>query len=279
VNHRLFVPEQGGKGAALLVALHGCRQDAEDFASGTRLDVLGERHGAIVLYPEQDERANGHRCWNWFLPENQRREGGEPAQILALAERVIREHGVDRSRVYVAGLSAGASLAAVLAEQAPDVFAGVAAMAGVALHAAYDIQSAYAAMRGERLPDPGANPQGRGGAAFRRSRAIIWTGGRDVRVAPANAWRLASQFAWLYGLRAVPDEEERDAEGRCARWRDRSGVPRIEVREIEPLGHAWSGGSLRGSYAAPFGPNFSEALFRFFLEEGVRTKRTMRRCG
>ena len=231
-----------------------------------------------MLYPEQDERANGQRCWNWFLPENQRRDGPEPSAILELVERVASEHDIDRSRIYLAGLSAGACVAAILAEQAPDVFVGVAAMAGVSLHTAHDVESAYAAMRGEL--EPGASRGGLEPKAYRRSRAIIWTGARDIRVAPANAWRLGRQFSQLYGLRSEPDHEEVFGGGKRATWHDRSGMTRLEVRELDGIGHAWSGGSLRGSYTAPVGPNFSEALFRFFLEEGeAETEQAMRQCG
>lgn len=277
MNYRLYVPERNSGGAPLFVALHGCRQDAEDFANGTRFDVLAERHGAIVLYPEQDERINGHRCWNWFEPQNQRRDGKEPAEILRLVGRTIEEHGVDRARVYVAGLSAGASLAAILAEQAPDVFRGVASMAGVALHAACDADSAYAAMRGEWKNAEDALGPGPANVAYRRSRAIIWTGLRDRRVAPGNSRRLAEQFARLYGLVERPDEEEKLSDGRRLRWHDPSAATRVELRELDGIGHAWSGGSLRGSYTAPIGPSFSEAVFRFFLqEEGTEA---MRRCG
>jgi poly(hydroxyalkanoate) depolymerase family esterase len=277
LNYRLFVPEGRGKGAPLFVAIHGCRQGADDFAHGTRFDALGQRHGAIVLYPEQDERANGQRCWNWFLPENQRRDGPEPAAMLELVERVAREHEVDRSRVYLAGLSAGACMATILAEQAPDVFAGVAAMAGVALHAAHDVETAYAAMRGERTPE--FSEGGPGPVAYRRSRAIIWVGARDIRVAPVNAWLLGRQFASLYGLAESPDREEIFGGGKRALWHDRSGKTRLEVRELDAIGHAWSGGSLRGSYTAPVGPNFSEALFRFFLEGEAETEQAMQQCG
>ena len=278
MNYRLYVPERHGGGAPLFVALHGCRQDADDFASGTRFDVLGERYGAIILYPEQDERANGHRCWNWFEPNNQRRDGDEPAEILRLVERTIEEHGADRSRVYITGLSAGATLAAILAEQAPDVFCGLASMAGVALHSAHDVDSAYAAMRGEW--EDGAARIGDGSASrvpYSRSRAIIWTGLRDRRVAPENARRLASQFARLYGLGAHPDEEETLGDGRRRRWHDASRRTRVELRELEGVGHAWSGGSLRGSYTAPAGASFSEEVFRFFLRE--EETEAMRRCG
>ena len=277
MNYRLYVPERHGARRPLFVALHGCRQDADDFAKGTRFDVLAERYGAVVLYPEQDERVNGHRCWNWFLPKNQLRDGDEPAEVLRLVERTIHEHGIDRSRVYIAGLSAGASLAAILAEQAPDVFCGVASMAGVALHSARDVSSAYAAMRGEWDEDAAESGSAPGPSSYRRSRAIIWTGLRDRRVAPENAARLATQFAQLYGLGAEPDEEESLGDGRRLRWHDASHRPRVELRELEGIGHAWSGGSLRGSYTAPVGPSFSEAVFRFFLQE--EETEAMRRCG
>ncbi len=168
-------------------------------------------------------------------------------------------------------------LATILAEQAPDVFAGVAAMASVALHAAHDVDSAYAAMRGERKPEPSAVLDA---VVYRRSRAIIWTGERDIRVAPVNAWLLGRQFSQLYGLSAEPDVEETFGGGKRALWHDRSGMTRVEVRELDAIGHVWSGGSLRGSYTAPVGPNFSEALFRFFLQEGeAETEQAMRQCG
>jgi poly(hydroxyalkanoate) depolymerase family esterase len=279
VNYRLFIPEKRTARMPLLVALHGCRQAAEDFAHGTRFDALGERYGSIVLYPEQDERSNGHRCWNWFLDGNQRRDGGEPAKILDLVNRVVSENDVDRSRIFAAGLSSGAAMAAILAEQAPDVFAGVGAMAGVPLHAASDVNSAYATMRGEEpaiRSDGGAHEYDR--AAYRRSRAVLWTGSNDRHVVPLCAWRLARQFAHLFGLRKEPDEDVTLGDGRRARWRDRTGAARIEVREIDGIGHAWSGGSLRGSYTAPNGPSFSDELLQFFFEE-EREAGAMRQCG
>jgi poly(hydroxyalkanoate) depolymerase family esterase len=276
VNYRLYVPEQHAEGRSLIVALHGCRQDAEDFAHGTRFDVLAERQGAIVLYPEQDERRNGHRCWNWFKQENQRRDGSETSQILALVERTIREQSVDRRRVFVAGLSAGASMAAILAETAPDVFSGVAAMAGVAPHCAHDVETAYAAMQG-LCASSDAVTQPCDVSRYARARAIIWTGLRDRRVAPINALRLAERFARLYGLSSAPNQEETLPDGRSLEWHDGRGRTRVVLRQIEGLGHAWSGGSLRGSYTAPSAPSFSDAIFRFFGER--EEAQAIRRCG
>ncbi|MBV8152038.1 MAG: PHB depolymerase family esterase [Candidatus Eremiobacteraeota bacterium] len=254
---------------ALIVALHGCRQDAEDFAAGTRLDEVGERYGAVVLYPEQDLRANGHRCWNWFLPENQHRTGPEPGAILEVVAEVSREHALESADVILLGLSSGGSLAAILAEQCPDIFHGVGIMAGVPLHVASDEAGAYAAMRGEVTPSrlSLARLPARESGRFRNSRAIVWTGREDQRVAPRNAELLAMQFRGLFGLHQYPAQEEVVDDGRIVRWRDYWGKPRVELREIDGVGHAWSGGSLRGSFTAPDRPDASTEMVRFLIGE------------
>jgi len=268
LHFRLHVPAHldGATQAPLLVALHGCTQNAVDFAEGTRFDAIADRYGAIVVYPEQTDRANARRCWNWFLPENQSRDRGEPAAILAVVEEIVERLNVDRSRIFVTGLSAGAAMAAILAEQSPDVFAGVGLMAGIALHASHDVRTAYSAMRGE--PDADALRsllRANDAAAFERLRVIIWTGARDRTVAPANAQLLAKQFLQLLHLPADPAEPTVVDDGLLAQWRDARGTVRVVLRTIEDLGHAWSGGSLRGSHTAPKGPSASEAMMRFFL--------------
>ena len=271
LHFRLHVPAHldGATQAPLLVALHGCTQNAVDFAEGTRFDAIADRYGAIVVYPEQTDRANARRCWNWFLPENQSRERGEPAAILAVVEEIVERLNVDRSRIFVTGLSAGAAMAAILAEQSPDVFAGVGLMAGIALHASHDVRTAYSAMRGE--PDADALRsllRANDAAAFERLRVMIWTGARDRTVAPANAQLLAKQFLQLLHVPADPAEPTVVDDGLLSQWRDARGTVRVVLRTIEDLGHAWSGGSLRGSHTAPKGPSASEAMMRFFLGDG-----------
>jgi poly(hydroxyalkanoate) depolymerase family esterase len=153
--HRLFVPDDVSRPLPLVVALHGCKQTAADFATGTRFDKVAAAHGAIVLYPQQSKAANASGCWNWFLPEHQTRERGEPAAILRLVDEVSKRYPIDPNQRYVVGLSAGGAMAAILGEQAPDVFAGVGIMAGVALHAGHDLPSAFAAMAGKSSSLPG----------------------------------------------------------------------------------------------------------------------------
>jgi poly(hydroxyalkanoate) depolymerase family esterase len=246
--------------------LHGCRQNAADFAAGTQIDRYADRYGVTVLYPEQNERANGRRCWNWFLPAHQSRAAGEPAAILELVDAVVRRHDIDRERIFVCGLSAGAAMAAILAEQAPDVFSAVGLMAGVALHSSHDVDSAFTAMRGE--PDGARLPiVARDDVVYDRLRVIAWTGARDTTVVPANAMILAQQFSDLLRLPITPTRFEQLPDGTRATWFDGTEKRRMEVRAIENLGHAWSGGSFRGSFTNPRTTNATEAMMTFFLED------------
>lgn len=270
LHHRLYVPTRldRNKVHPLLVALHGCTQTAADFAAGTRFDALAERHGLVVLYPEQSVSANPQRCWNWFRPEHQRRDAGEPAALLALIESIVRERGIDRERVFVCGLSAGAAMAAILAEQAPDVVAAVGIMAGVALHSSHDPRSAGRAMRGDgEYGALAAALRPADGLSYERLRVAIWAGGEDRTVAPSNALILSAQFRRLLGLDQGARTYEETPDGALVRWRDATGRVRVEVRTVDGLGHAWSGGSLRGSHTAPTAPDAGEAMLDFFLAE------------
>jgi len=211
--------------------------------------------------------ANPRRCWNWFLPAQQRRSGSEPAAILALVEEISTRFPVDRERVFVLGLSAGGAMAAILAEQAPDIFAGVGIMAGVALHAAVDAESAFSTMAGIAEAEFGtlvARSAVRKRREHARLRAILWTGEDDKTVAPINTEVLARQFATLIGV-SGPQEIDSNEKFERELWFDASRTLRVEARRIKGFGHAWSGGSLRGSFTDPSGPDASREMIRFFL--------------
>jgi poly(hydroxyalkanoate) depolymerase family esterase len=182
----VYVPAVYGEQALpLVVMLHGCKQDPDDFAAGTRMNALAEEHGFVAAYPEQSTSANGSKCWNWFQAKHQQRDRGEPALIAGITRQVAAQFGCNLRRVYVAGLSAGGAMAAVMATTYPDVYAAVGIHSGLAHGAALDLPTAFAAMRGER-----SQKQSRRGredtSTRRRVPVIVFHGDNDRTVHPRN---------------------------------------------------------------------------------------------
>ncbi len=257
-RYKLYVPKAAdGAPRPLVVMLHGCTQSPDDFAAGTRMNAVADELGLLVAYPEQPRAANASRCWNWFKPGDQRRDGGEPSLLAAVVRQVGRDVAVAPGKVFVAGLSAGGAAAAVMAHEYPDLFAGACVHSGLACGAARDLPSAMAAMRAGAPGD---------GAPARAVPTIVFHGTGDRTVAPANAAHLMA--AATAGLSA-PDVTRGRAPGGggYARsvYRDGRGRGRAELWMLEGAGHAWSGGSAAGSYTDPRGPDASREMMRFFL--------------
>lgn len=256
---KLYVPHGLAPGAPLVVMLHGCTQSPDDFARGTRMNALADRHGVLVLYPAQASAANAQRCWNWFQPGHQQRDRGEPALIAGFTRAILAEYDVDPARVYVAGLSAGGAAAAVMAEAYPDLYAAVGVHSGLACGAARDLSSALGAMRG-------------GAPAGRRSAPLVPTisfhGDRDTTVNEANARALIARASTGESLTTIA-ETGRSVGGRGytrVSSSDGAGRTLIEQWTIHGAGHAWAGGDAAGSYTDPAGPDASGEMLRFFLE-------------
>lgn len=284
-RYRLQIPEgpapEGGR--PLVVMLHGCTQDAADFAAGTEMSPRAGEEGWLVLYPEQSPEAHPQRCWRWYEPEHQSAGSGEPALLSGMVDRMVRERTVDPERIYLAGLSAGGAMAAVLAATDPTRYAAVAVHSGVPYAAARGGGEARTAMQGngpklevlirrleaaldDRPPPP----------------LLVVHGEEDRAVPPVNGLRLAA--AWLAAAGRPPaedreagpalpaaDRDEIREEGPGRPWRLRvweGSAPVVELRTVEGLGHAWSGGSEAGTYTDPAGPSATAWVVDFFRSSG-----------
>ncbi len=276
-DYKLYVPAAiADPRPALVVMLHGCKQNPDDFAIGTGMNRLADKFGFVVAYPRQTAKANQSRCWNWFNPADQRRESGEPSILAGLTRAIIADCRIDETRVYVAGLSAGAAMAAVMAATYPDLYAAVGVHSGLPHGAANDVASAFAAMRGHGrgTATPAARNHDLGAAPMR---TIVFHGSADRTVHPANAQTIVARAGG-----AVPDavetRQQQTAAGRDFTRTviaDRDGTSHVEHWDIQGLGHAWSGGHPAGSYTDPAGPDASHEMVRFFLD---RTPLRRQRC-
>ncbi len=264
-DYRLYVPSTySGEPLPLVVMLHGCTQSPEDFAAGTGMNALAEEQSFLVAYPEQSAAANGNRCWNWFNPQDQQRDLGEPALIAGITREVMGEFAVDPARVYVAGLSAGGAVAVIVAHAYPELFSAAGVHSGLASGAASDTASALAAMRqgGSANPSRSAAPVP----------TIVFHGDQDRTVSPVNAQQVLSQ------ARGGAQLESTSRQGSASGGRtytitteaDASGTPILEHWVLHGVGHAWSGGSDAGSYTDPHGPDASREMMRFFSHHAAR---------
>ena len=272
-TYKLYVPSQyRGQPLPLIVMLHGCTQSPDDFAAGTRMNLRAEEHNCFVVYPEQAASANISKCWNWFRPGDQIRGQGEPALIAGLTRQVMSDYSVDEERVYAAGLSAGAAAAAVLAAAYPDLYAAIGVHSGLACGAASDVPSAFAAMRRSRPAArrrSGGKSSGRGGYS-RIVPAIVFHGDQDTTVHPNNGDQVIAQLREMSDTAVKMTVEDGRVPGGRAYTRtvhrDAAGHSIFEQWVIHGAGHAWSGGSLTGSYTDPQGPDATREMLRFFLD-------------
>ncbi|MBY9063622.1 PHB depolymerase family esterase [Sphingomonas yunnanensis] len=264
LDYMLYRPRVTLPGMPLVVMLHGCTQSPEDFALGTGMNRLADERGILVAYPRQAQVSNQARCWNWFRPGDQERGRGEPALIAGVTRDVIEVEGVDTTRVYVAGLSAGGATAAIMADAYPDLFAAVGVHSGLACGAARNLSGALSAMK------RGSAYAGKRRLDDRFVPLVTFHGDRDGTVHEANARGLVAAATAAVGA-PVGVEVETGAVGgrRYARAlsRDKHGKVLIEQWTVSGAGHAWSGGDPAGSHTDAAGPNASREMLRFFLEQ------------
>ena len=262
-GYKLYLPAGTKHPRGLIVMLHGCSQTPDDFAVGTRMNAVAQKHGLAVAWPAQLGAHNAASCWNWFRPVHQARGRGEPAILASLTRKLVKELGLGRDATFVAGLSAGGAMAAILADTYPDLYAAAGIHSGLARGSARDVISAMQTMRN------GGSPAGRTPAIAARAlavRRIVIQGASDSTVHPSNAGAIVAA-ALAEGAEPVK-VGSRSAGGRGYSRSDYAGADGsvlVEFWMIDGAGHAWSGGRPAGSFADRKGPDASAQMMRFFL--------------
>ena len=282
--YKLYVPRnyKAGTPIPLLVALHGCTQDPDNFATGTRFNILADKYNFLVLYPQQTSANNLTRCWNWFTPKNQVRNSGEPAILAAMVDYIASQYAVDTGRIFITGISAGAAMAVIMGACYPDYFAAIGVHSGLEYKAASNLVSAQIAM-GKGGPDPkkqGKLAYSSAGSAARVVPVIVFHGNNDSTVAPINGDQVIQQF-----IRT--DDYADDGSANNSVSTDPGSIQNGQVPngysytiytytyqgqvllqhyKIDGLGHAWSGGDITApaTFTDPNGPDASLLMWSFF---------------
>ena len=240
LNAKIYLPETMSSGAPLVVVLHGCTQTADQYDLGAGWSAMADEYGFALLFPEQQRSNNPNLCFNWFLPQDNRRERGEALSIRNMILTMVERHQVDRDRVFVTGLSAGGAMANVLLSTYPELFAGGAIIAGLPYGTATDVPQALERMRGQGLPDQRAL-----GALVRRASdhdgpwptVSVWHGDADTTVSPINADAIVNQWRSVHGLSdATAHTDLVDGYPRQT-WLDAQGQACVTSCRITGMGH------------------------------------------
>lgn len=276
----------------LVVFLHGCTQTAKDAAVGTRWTELAERRDFVAVFPEQSTAANGSQCWNWFLPEHQRRDGGEPKIVADIARSVMATRGdIDPTRVYVAGISAGADLAMILGATYPDLFAATVGFAGCAYATCTDVTGvqAKAAMGAHARVLPALLLQGTADVvnnfALGETMARQWVGTNGLGPLPSSVEHHGLDPSYLAKLGTTGDICVRNRQFPCAsglvggtaypysveHHADAAGCDVVDFWIIHGLGHDYPGGDPAGTFTDPAGPDVTTASYDWMLRHTLGT--------
>lgn len=251
-----------GERLPLLVMLHGCGQDAGSFATSTRMNRVAARERFLVLYPEQERLANAQGCWNWF-DTTSGRAYGEVALIMKAIDQVCLLHAVDRARVAIAGLSAGASMAALVATRHPGRFKAVAMHSGIPPGTAHSTLSALTAMHGHRATRPLPTTPALMSDAW--PPLLVIHGSRDTVVSMDNG--IAAVQAWSDAAGAGAGKSRSVQRGKryptTVTDFKRRGMPVATLVNVDGLGHAWSGGAPKRPYSDALGPDASRLVWAF----------------
>lgn len=272
MSYWLYLPDRppSPQGTPLIVMLHGCEQSATLFAQGTRMNQHAEKAGYAVLYPQQSVSAHPRRCWKWYDRATQQ-GGGDVGLIVGLLKAVLDKHRLDRSRVYICGMSAGAGMAHIVALNHPELFAALGLHSGPLYGAGHTSLGALGVMQhgASGRVAPAIEEVLARHAAFPGMPTLLIQGEADEVVRPVNQAQLARQAMLLNGLPdgvALVSDKGGGRRMLPHRLHDvyRGRKLMLRVAQIAELKHAWSGGDARVAYHSGPGPDASKMLLSFF---------------
>ncbi|MDR7156975.1 poly(hydroxyalkanoate) depolymerase family esterase [Sphingobium xenophagum] len=261
---RTYVPANLAKGAALVVVLHGCTQNAAGYDHAAGWSHLADEQGFALLFPEQQRSNNPNLCFNWFSPVDSWRDSGEALSIRQMIDTMVATHGIDQSRIFVTGLSAGGAMTSIMLACYPELFAGGAIIAGLPFGCAASVNDAFARMRGEGYPADDRLPELVKAASGHQGpwpTISVWQGSADQTVAPSNADRILAQWQSLHGVDSLPSEQTIIDGSPRRTWRDKKGRAAIESYEIIGMGH--------GTPLNTVGPDGHGNAAPYMLEAGI----------
>jgi poly(hydroxyalkanoate) depolymerase family esterase len=283
-NLRMFsyVPPSLAQPRAMVVVLHGCGQTAAGYNHAAGWSTLARRFGFALLFPEQQRSNNPNGCFNWFEPGDTRRDGGEAASISAMVDRMVRDHGIGRDRVFITGLSAGGAMTSAMLASYPEVFAGGAIIAGLPYGAAGNVQQAFESMF--QCP---SRPAREWGDLVRNAsprhdgpwpRVSVWHGNADHTVVPSNAREILKQWTDVHGLAAAPSAQSQVDGYPREVWLNQAGDEVIDSYTITDMAHgtplATGPGDMACGESAPFmldvGISSTYHIAKFFGLTGAR---------
>lgn len=269
---RFYVPDTAQDGAALVVVLHGCTQDAACYDRGSGWSGLADEQGFALLFPEQQRTNNMNLCFNWFKAEDTQRGSGEALSIRQMIAAMIAQHRLDPARVFVTGLSAGGAMTSALLATYPEVFAGGAIIAGLPYGTARSVPEAFDRMRAQGGPDGPAL----GGLVETASdyhgpwpTISVWHGDSDGTVNPANAAFVVEQWRALHRVGETPTRIEEVAGYPRRVWRNADGQDVIEEYRIDGMGH--------GTPLSTSGPEACGVAGSYMLDAGISSTRCIAR--
>jgi len=259
-----YAPPSLPKNAPLIVVLHGCGQSAGDYAHGAGWLALADELTFAVLAPEQTRANNMNTCFNWFQPGDCARDQGEAASIRQMIELLAADRDLDRSRIFITGLSAGGAMTAAMLAAYPELFAGGAIIAGLPAGSAANVPEALNSMR--QAPARSAEAWG---AMVRQASShqgpwpaiSVWHGDADATVHVSNAEALVAQWTSVHGLPQKPMRIEKEGAHCRNIWKRDDGTVAVEAFLVSGMGHGTPIGGPAGNRYGETGPFFLDVGF------------------